>query len=337
MRVGLLAVVGLMMTPWAIGQDASPWAPKLFRTEDGKIPIGHDFGTVPRGALLRHRFPITNIYAVPLQITPNPLCNCVTATANPPLLQPKETGFLDVTMDTMRFNGPKRVELLVTAASQNQQFASTAMLVITGNCRLDVTLFPAQAEFGTVPRGQSPTKDLRVSYAGNANWKIDGAAPSESTPFDVRLQEESRGKGQVNYRVQLALKADASPGIYRGELNLVTNDPLNRQIPIPYDVTVQAPLTVTPDVARFGNVKVNEAATPRKLFVRGTGRPFRIVEVAGQDDGLSVEIPADALAVQILTLKFQPTKPGPVARTLTIKTDSGETATVKVEAVVAGQ
>src|SRR3954463_15654733 len=100
MRSAVLMVLCLMaVAPLAQGQEATGWAAKLFRTEDGKIPAGHDFGVVPKGAFLRHRFPITNIYAVPLHVTPDPKCSCVTATVTPQngILQPRETGYLDVT------------------------------------------------------------------------------------------------------------------------------------------------------------------------------------------------------------------------------------------------
>jgi hypothetical protein len=279
---------------------------------------------------------MTNIYAVPLQIVTGVSCGCVTATPTPQVLQPRETGFLDVTMDTTKFNTPnKRVELYVTVYSPDQKFSSTTTLAIAGTYRQDVTLYPAQAEFGQVPRGQVLAKDLKVSYAGPLKWEI-AAAPNESAPFDVQVQPLNRQNGRVDYQVRLALKADAPAGTYRGELNLVTNDPNNRQVPIPYDVTVLAPLSASPDVTRLGTLKVGEQALPRKVYVRSGGnRPFRILEVDGQTDGLSVEIPPGAAPVQILTIKFQPMQPGPVERTLTIKTDlDGGAVAVKVLAMV---
>jgi hypothetical protein len=306
----------------------------VFRTEDGKIPAGHDFGTVPRGALLRHRFPMTNIYKVPLQIVTSVSCGCVTAEPTPKILQPLEIGFLDVTMDTTKFNTPnKRVELYVTVISPNQQYSSTAALTISGTYRMDVTLNPAQAEFGVVPRGQAAVREVRVSYAGQLNWQLAPGAQNESAPFDVQVFEDARRGGRVDFRVRLTLKADAPAGTHRGELNLATNDPNNRQIPIPYDVTVQAPLTAVPDVARFSAVKADTQVV-RNVIIRGS-RPFHITGVDGQGDGLTAEFPSDAKSMQILTLRLQPTQAGALQRVLTVKTDlDNSTVTVKVEATV---
>ena len=260
MRIAVLAVLGLVTAaPLAHGQEATGWAAKLFRTEDGKIPTGHDFGTVPRGAMLQHRFPITNIYAVPLQIVTSPDCGCVTATATPQVLQPRETGFLDVTMDTTRFNGPKRVELYVTVSSPNQQFSSTAALAITGLCRMDVTLHPAQAEFGMVSRGQAlakPAGELRrpAALADRRGQRVGPVRRAATAGGPPGRPGELRGA--------VVPEADAPAGIHRGDLNLLTNDPNNRLVPIPYDVTVLAPLTASPDVA--ASARSRSASRPRR-------------------------------------------------------------------------
>ena len=48
MRGVILTVIGLaLVAPSAPAQDMSGWAAKVFRDADGKIPTGHDFGTVP--------------------------------------------------------------------------------------------------------------------------------------------------------------------------------------------------------------------------------------------------------------------------------------------------
>jgi hypothetical protein len=58
--------------------------------------------------------------------------------------------------------------------------------------------------------------------------------------------------------------------------------------------------------------------------------------VDGQGDGLTVELPQAPAPTQSLTIKLQPTHPGPVQRTLTIRTDldGGASVTARVEATV---
>jgi hypothetical protein len=69
-----LLALGLMITCLGVGAAQPPqplprqpeaWAAKMFGPP---VNLVHDFGTVPRGATLRHDFVMTNIYAVPIEI-----------------------------------------------------------------------------------------------------------------------------------------------------------------------------------------------------------------------------------------------------------------------------
>src|SRR5262245_42382565 len=100
----------LVLLILVLGTTAAPaqgWAEKMF-----KGGVKHDFGTVPRGAQLKHSFTITNIYNARMQVTfIKSGCTCVTATIARPggWLEPLESTTIDVTMDARRFAGPKTV------------------------------------------------------------------------------------------------------------------------------------------------------------------------------------------------------------------------------------
>ena len=149
----------------------------------------------------------------------------------------------------------------------------------------------------------------------------------------MRYQKLYGPVGQAVYKVTLALKDDTPPGSYKGDIRLATNDRNNPTIAIPYDVNVQAPLTVLPsDIVRLPALKVGEE-TQRMVYVK-SGQPFRIVGVDGQGDGITAQARPDAAPTQVLTIKVQPTQAGPVQKTLTIRTDlnGGATTTIKIEA-----
>ncbi|HTK74227.1 MAG TPA: DUF1573 domain-containing protein [Gemmataceae bacterium] len=337
MRKLVLAAIGILALASAAApqQVVTGWAGKLFgaAAPDHKVPAGHDFGFVPKGAQLKHSFPLTNIYAVPLQIVTSVSCGCVTVAPNPQILQPRESGALELNMDTLKWSyGHKQVSVYVTV--MNAQYSSTTTLVITANSRADITLDPGVAPFGVVPKGQQVTRDVIVRYAGQLPFQITGVAPGDSAPFTAAVKEMYRQPGRVEYRVSLTLKPDAPPGPLKGDLHLTTTDPATPLLPIPYDALVQAALTASPEVTRFGTIRAGEPAV-RKLIVRSNGRPIRILGVDGQDASLVVEFRPEPNAVQILTLKLQPSQPGPFQRTLTIKTDlDGATVNARVEAMV---
>jgi hypothetical protein len=65
MRNGFLALV--MVAMGASVASAQDWAEKMF--VKGNAPHRtHDFGSVARGTQLYRAFPVTNLYAVPIEI-----------------------------------------------------------------------------------------------------------------------------------------------------------------------------------------------------------------------------------------------------------------------------
>jgi hypothetical protein len=327
MRQVLFAGLILLTAAPAFSQEEG-WANKLFKDQ-----TSHDFGTVARGAQLYHRFPVRNIYAVPLEFTNLRVsCGCVTATPVPKVLQPRESGYIEVSMDARRFNGPKSVTVFVTVGPT---FISTAELKVSAHSRADVVFNPGQISFGAVTPGQAAAQTIDVEYAGVLDWKLTEALTRDE-PFEAAIKELYRRPGQVGYQVKVTLKADAPAGPFRRELQLRTNDPASPMIAIHVDADVQGTgLTASPSVLRLGQIQVGDSLT-RKVVVRGQ-KPFRILGVDGLGDGITLngEVSTTAAATQILSFKCQPGKAGEVRKQLQIRTDQQSTPLpVTIEASV---
>ncbi|MCS7270114.1 MAG: hypothetical protein NZ703_03420, partial [Gemmataceae bacterium] len=88
---------------------------------------------------------------------------------------------------------------------------------------------------------------------------------------------------------------------------------------------VAAVVECSPPQIQFDSVSSGQTVSQRVL-VRAA-RPFRIVSVEGEGQGITVELPPgnNPLPVQFLTVKFTPQQSGPVQRTLRIRTDLEET------------
>jgi Protein of unknown function (DUF1573) len=305
--------------------DAQGWAAKLFQGV-----TAHDFGNVPRGAQLKYSLPMKNIWAVPLEIT-KPVrvtCGCVTATPSRWVLQPRETGTLEITMDARRFTGAKTVTVYVTVGPE---YISTAALRISANARADVVLNPGEINFGIVPSGQTPTQNIDVEYAGSLDWQITEVVKNSAAPINVTPQQLYRQPGKVGYRLSVVLKADAPAGAFKHELVLKTNDPASPVVPIVVEGNVQAALTVSPSLVRMGTLKIGQEKA-LKVTVRG-GRPFQIIAVDGQGDGVSAVLPTQPALLHQLTLKCQPAQTGELRKQLLIRTDLDNTSVaVTIEA-----
>jgi hypothetical protein len=301
-------------------QAQSPWAEKMF-----KEGLNHDFGSVPRGAQLSHRFVITNIYAVPMVITEvKSGCGCVTATPAKRVVEPRESTTIDVNMDARRFTGLKTVGITVTVGPD---YISTAQLRVSANSRADIVFNPGQVSFGTVTRGQAASQVIDVEYAGVLDWQVTEAS-AKDLPVEVALGELYRRPGQVGYRVRVTLKADAPVGTLKGDLFLKTNDPASPLLPVLVEGVVQSNITVAPAALSLGTVKIGETLT-RRVVVRGN-KPFRVLGVEGLGDGMQLDPkPSDAPApVQVVSFKCVFTKPGEFKHEVKIKTDLQDTPVV---------
>jgi hypothetical protein len=327
MRYVVPALLTLILGSTALHAQGS-WAEKLFK--DGKTT--HDFGSVPRGTQLFHRFKLYNIYAVPLEITTRFGCNCVTVTPSTRVLQPKQEGYIDVYMDARRFTGPKTVTIHFTVGPE---YVSTAAIQVSANSRADVVLNPGQISFGVIQQGQKPQpQTLDVEYAGVLDWRVTEIA-GHSYPVEATFKEQYRRPGQVGYRVTVSLKADAPSGALKCELFLKTNDPASPLVPVLVEATVQASLSVVPSNLNLGNLKLGESIT-KKVIVRGN-KPFRVLAVDGAGEGVATEpLPTVAAPTQIVLIKCQPDKVGNLKRQLKLKTDLDKESvvTVTVEGVV---
>jgi hypothetical protein len=323
MRKALLAPVALLLVLGTA--SAQGWAEKMFTGG-----LTHDFGTVPRGAQMKHRFTITNIYAVRMEITKiTSGCGCLTATAAKRVLEPRESTTLEVHMDGRRFAGPKTVGVRVTVGPA---YSSSAELRISATSRADIVFNPGEVSFGTVTRGATPTQAIDVEYAGALNFQVTEVI-ARGVPYTVAMKESYRRPGQAGYRLQVTLKADAPLGALKHEVYLKTNDPASPMVPVLIEANVQSAVTALPAALALGTVKADTAHT-RRVVVRGQ-KAFRITAVEGAGDGIEVTSPVPTpndSDAHFLTLKCQFDKPGPFRRELKVKTTAQDApVTVVVE------
>ena len=320
----------------------APWANKFFlpdiATSREQVPppaVVHNFGDVPSGTLCVHKFTITNVYDVPMQVTEvRKSCTCLDYVPMAKVLQPNEAAELTVTMNAGKFIGFNAQTFYITFGPK---YVSTAVIRVQANSRTDVTVNPGAIGFGTVAQGNTIAQTALVKYTGRMrDWKIVEATPPHG-PFEVQLTETNRGgplRPGAEYRIDVTLKPTATAGTIDEQITLKTNDPSNPQIHVTVRGAVVAPLELLHTNVRFDPTAVGQSATQR-VFVRAA-KPFKILGVDGTGDGVSVELPAATapLPYQVLTIKFDPTRAGEVTKQLRIRTDldGGAAVVLPVEA-----
>lgn len=317
---------------FAQAQEAAsvPWGNKFFAGKEPPLVVVHDFGTVPYGTILNYRFPMTNIYKVPMQVMSDPTVSCNACTRivrYTQKLEPLETGFVDVEMDARKFSGAKRVTISVVFGPK---FKSTAMLEIRAFSRTDVQVNPGQVAFGTVSQGKQPTQNVEVQYTGQQiNWQITGIDDTNAQNVKATVQRTGQGRS-ISYSLTATLKADAASGNLQDQIVLKTNDPTSPLLTIPVTGVVQAPLTVVngSDI-RLDPVPVGQEIT-RIVQIRAVN-PFKIIKIDGEGDGLSASAQAILSPIQSVRITFKPSQAGELRRNLTVHTDQKTSVILNVE------
>jgi len=309
---------------------AVPWANKFFQKDNPPAVIVHDFGTIPGGTVAAHRFTVTNIYDVPMQVLHvEKSCSCLDAFPPKQVLQPNESAEFGITMDAGKFKGANAQTFRVTFGS-GPNFSSTAVIKVQAFSRTDVLLSPGQVNFGVVAQGAKPTQVVTLKYQGRQrDWKITGVADGTG-PFDVKVEEPGRFSLGNEFKIAVSLKADAPAGPLAEQVHLKTNDPTAPMIPIPVAGLAQAPYELNPRKASSDDVKVGETGTQR-IMIRAA-KPFKLTAPADDADGIAVEVFPAATPVQIVTVKCTPAKAGAINKTITLKTEPAGTVTIPVEA-----
>jgi hypothetical protein len=305
------AWVAVGLTGTAVGQPPAKPAPMWPQAS-------HDFGTVPRGAQLLFRFPWHNTEKHRVELIDTRVsCGCATATANPHVLEPGQSGTIDVAVDGRRFLGPKTifVQLLVSPGP----LATT--LQVSANSRADIVYNPGGIQFGVVAEGATPTQAVEIEYAGALDWHIEGLS-QPPTHLDAKIDSMYRRPGQVGYRITITLHPDAPVGDLKQSVLLKTNDPANPVIPVLVEATIRAPVVVTPNPVHFGTARVGQTVT-RKVTIR-SDRPFSILKVDGADHGLTPAFATAPSNIHTLAIHWQPGEAGELHRVLQVHTDIGK-------------
>ncbi len=274
----LLGLAVLVGGGRANAQDTN-WAAKMFDK------LEHDFGVVARGADTRYRLKITNKYQPAVHIAEvKTSCGCTAAKPSKDLLASLETAYIEITMDTKKFQQQKNSS--VTVVIDQPQYAEVR-IPISAYIRPDVVLTPGGADFGPVARGAAQERKISVAYAGRGNWKIKDVS-SKNPNVATRVVETRRDATNVNYDLYVSLKETAPLGELREQLTLVTDDASNPYIPVMVTGRVEADYSVSPELVSLGVLSPGERRTVN-VVVRGK-KPFSIEKIESEKTSGTFEV-----------------------------------------------
>ena len=308
LRYCLVVVAGLGAAGPAL---SATWADALFEE------FSKDFGSVPRGPMLKHHFRVVNNTRGPVNIASVRVsCGCVTATALKGHLEPGESTYILAHMDTTRFTGLKSVTIYVQF---NQPAFEEVRLWVQANGRNDFNVTPDTLAFGQLKRGGTPSVSVLLSFYGTETQISE--VKCESNYIQPKVTEVRRQESEVTYQLTARLRGDVPVGKWYTDVWLKTNNEGMPQIRVPLTVEIESVLSISPETVALGTVKA-QSESERRVIVRGV-KPFKIKSILGTDDQIVVrDNTTQAKPVHVLTVKV---KAGPAGselnKTLRVLTD----------------
>lgn len=321
----LLMVVALIGS--TTGVQAADWANKMFQVRQ------HDFGTVGRNAKTEYSFVIENCYEEDVHIASvRSSCGCTKPSIVKDTLKSWEKGAILAQFNTRSFLGAKSAAITVVI---DRPYYAEVTLMVSGKIRSDIVVDPGEINFGDVDVGNSKSVDIKISYAGRRDWSITDVR-GESDNLEVRLSKPIRQSNMTTYQMRVDLKSSVAAGTISEGISIVTNDPNGDAFTLPVFGNVVPPVTITPKLVAFGDIRTGEQVQQR-LMIRGK-TPFTIDSVDCDDSRFTFIIPKGEKALHVIPMTFVGEVIGDdrsIKQDIVVHTSLGES--IRLETTVAGR
>ena len=295
-----------------------------------------DMGKVAQGEVLDVDFAIVNEGDETLEIKAvRPTCGCTVADFDREIAAGK-TGYIKSKLDTRDFSGPISKSILVMT---NDPQDPTTTLVIKTDVHPYVQVLPrALVRFNAVRHEPMEQRITVVADAEEKDFRVTGV--KSSAPFllasvrPVAADQLLAGKSAQQYEVVLTMKDNPPVGPVNAVLEIETNHPKAKTVPVKVFGVVRALLHVTPSQIQFGSVEAKKQPGRNVIVVNNrTGNaPVTITDAKVSDAAFDAEVVTieRGRRYQITVTVKADAEAGPRDAMLTLKTSDPEFPTLEV-------
>jgi hypothetical protein len=295
-----------------------------------------DMGTVAQGEILEVNFELVNEGDQTLEIKAvRPTCGCTVADFDREIPAGK-SGFIKAKLDTGDFSGPISKSILIMTSDPQEP---TVTVVIKATVHPYVEVLPrALIRFNAVQHEPMTEKVTVAAAEDDPSFEVSGV--TSSVPYLVTSvrplpkDELIAGKSSNQYEVQLSLKDDAPVGPVNAVLEVQTNHPKAKVVPIKVFGVVRALLHVTPSQVQFGSVEAKNQPGRNLILVnnRSGGAKVTVKSASVNDSAFRAEVVTIEAGkrYQVTVTVQSDASPGPRDAVLTLETSDPEFPKVEV-------
>ncbi len=295
-----------------------------------------DMGTVAQGEVVDVEFEIANEGNETLEIKAvRPTCGCTVADFDRQV-EPGKSGYIKAKLETRDFSGPISKSILVMT---NDPQNPTVTIVIKTTVHPYVEILPrALIRFNAVQHEPMSQKITVVGSENESNFEVTGVTSgADFLAATIRPLPEGEllaGKSSKQWEVELSMKDDAPVGPVNTTLEIQTNHPKARTVPVKVFGVVRALLHVTPSQVQFGSVAAKKQPGRNLIVVnnRSGGAKIEVRSATVNDAAFAAEVVTieQGRRYQITVTVKPDATPGPRDAVLTINTSDAEFPEVKV-------
>jgi hypothetical protein len=197
------------------------------------LAAAHDFGEVPPGARVEHRFEIVNRGDRVLEIRPaESSCGCRASLAAADSVAPGESGGVTLTLEADRDPGPKVAWVRIET---NDPLDPELRLVLRGRVAGDVRVEPERVFLGRVRPNQSGSATVEVRLESPAV----GISSVRSSSDRLRVKAERLAAPERGVRLRVTLPPQGIRGRINDRIIVATTSKLQPKVEIPVFASVE--------------------------------------------------------------------------------------------------
>jgi len=321
-RFLLLRAIGLVvLTAFAGAVVEAADGPKLVVAEKIK-----DMGTVAQGEVLSVDFALVNEGDETLEIKAvRPTCGCTVADFDREIA-PGKTGYVKAKLETRDFSGPISKSILIMT---NDPQDPTLTVVIKTVVHPYVEVLPRPlVRFNAVQHEPMNQKVTVVAAEDEKDFAVTGVKSSvaylNAKVSPVPKDQLLAGKSAQQYEIVLSIDNDSPVGPVNAVLDVQTNHPKAKTVPIKVFGVVRSLLHVTPAQVQFGSVSATKKPGRNIILVnnRSGGAEVKVTGAEVNDSAFATEIVTieDGRRYQITITVKPDASPGPRDAILTLNT-----------------
>jgi hypothetical protein len=253
-----------------------------------------DMGKVAQGDVLDVDFEIVNEGDETLEIKAvRPTCGCTVADFDREIA-PGKTGYIKAQLETRDFSGPISKSILVMT---NDPQEATTTLVIKTDVHPYVQVLPRPlVRFNAVQHEPMEQRITVVADEDVDDFKVTGV--KSSVPFllasaePVAADQLLAGKSPQQYEITLKMEDKPPVGPVNAVLEIETNHPKAKMVPVKVFGVVRALLHVTPSQVQFGSVEAKKQPGRNVIVVnnRTGGVKVNVTGAAVNDPAFDTEV-----------------------------------------------